>query len=254
MQQVFVTLLSSDDYLKPVLILNTNLKQLNSKYPLLVMVTDNITQNTINYLQKENILYTIVPQIEYSEQIKIHDAGKSVLNTASKLNIFDLKQYDKIVYFDADCIFLSNIDDLFNYPDGAMYDNWGYGMGFSALFVCCPNYHYSKYYITLIKNYNIWDGQLLGELWFPYRTNKDYHIPYQYFINITRNFNSIPMDLIKGIHFIYKYKPWEYNNVEEYLKDFSKEIGGPYYGQKKILNYYFNNYLFPLKEKYPELF
>lgn len=40
MNCAYVTLLSSEDYLKPVLILNRNLKELNTNYPLHVMVTD----------------------------------------------------------------------------------------------------------------------------------------------------------------------------------------------------------------------
>ena len=53
MRYAFCTLLSSKDYLVPVLILNRNLHDINSQYPLIVMVTNNIINDVKNYLDKE---------------------------------------------------------------------------------------------------------------------------------------------------------------------------------------------------------
>lgn len=255
MNQAFVTLLSSEDYLKAVLVLNNNLKQINSQYPLLVMVTDNIINNVQPYLEKENIFFKIVEYLHYSKEVEERDKGTYLLNIASKLSVFSLKEYDKIVFIDADSIFLSNIDDLFNYPDGAMYEEPGEFMGFAGMFVCCPRNHYLPYYLTIVQNFPIWESDLLGSLWFPFKTNLDYHIPSKYFVNITlENLNDISINKICGIHFCYYYKPWKYNSVEEYIKDYNKEFHGPHYNRKKIISFYFNQYLLPLKEKYPELF
>ena len=49
----YVTLLSSDDFLPGVLALNRNLKELNSLFPLHVLVTNTVSESTIEYLKKE---------------------------------------------------------------------------------------------------------------------------------------------------------------------------------------------------------
>ena len=51
----YVTLLSSDDFLPGVLVLNRNLKELNSLFPLHVLVTNTVSESTIEYLKKEQI-------------------------------------------------------------------------------------------------------------------------------------------------------------------------------------------------------
>ena len=223
MRYAFCTLLSSKDYLVPVLILNRNLHDINSQYPLIVMVTNNIINDVKNYLDKEQINYVVINFVNYSSMVQERDAGSYILNTASKMGIFTLKEYDKLVYFDADSIFFKNIDELFKYPDGAMYDDSnGTDFGFSGMFVCIPRNHNLDFYITVLSNQPIWDGNLLGELWFPFRSNPDYRIPYKYFINITTtNLDQIYLnDECYGIHFCYFYKPWRYKTVKEYLNDY----------------------------------
>lgn len=256
MKQAYVTLLSSSNYLKAVIALNQNLIDLNSQYPLLVMVTKDIASQTIPYLQKEKILYKIVDYLNYSKLTQKNFENSYILNIASKLNVFLLKEYDKIVYIDADSFFLANIDELFNYPDGAMYTEPGYNYGFTGMFVCCPKNHILEYYMAILEKFDIWESDLLGALWFPFKTNKDYRIPFQYFINITlQNLDTYDLTQMKGIHFCYNYKPWNYNNVLDFLQDFDKEfIKYPNHNRFICVGYYMQKYLIPIQQKYPELF
>lgn len=143
-------------------------------------------------------------------------------NTASKLNVFNMNDLDKVVYIDADSYFLKSIDELFTYPDGAMYECFSKNeeMGFSGMFVCCPKYHYLDFYKTLLTEHQLLDGSLLGLLWFPYRTNKAYRISSSYFVIMRyEKFNSlIPIkENIFGVHFCSMPKPWKYTNLQEYI-------------------------------------
>lgn len=254
MKQAFVTLLSSEDYIAPVLILNRNFKDIKSQYPLLVMVTNNILQKAKKYLDKEQVFYKEVNFLEYSEITKEKDAGTYLLNIASKMNVFTLFEYDKIVFIDADSIFFQNIDDLFNYPDGAMYEEPNHIDGFAALFVCTPQNHDLDFYMTLLQSQYMWESDLLGRLWFPFKSNSEYRIPTNYFLNITlENLDCQDFTQVKGIHFCYYYKPWKYQTVEEYLTDYYKEFEIGSYIRQNIIQYYFDCYLKPLRKDYPEL-
>ena len=254
MKQAFATLLSSEDYIAPVLILNRNLKELKSQYPLLVMVTKNVVDKAEQYLKKENILYKIVDFLEYSEITKQKDAGTYLLNIASKMNVFTLTEYDKVVFIDADSMFFQNIDDLMNYPDGAMYAELGHINGFAGLFVCIPKNHNLNYYMTLLHSQYMWESDLLGELWFPFKSNIEYQISTNYFVNITlENLEDWNIYDIKGIHFCYHYKPWKYNNINEYFQDYYKEFNNISLQRENIVRFYFEYYLNPLRKEYIDL-
>ncbi len=254
MKQAFCTLLSSEDYLIPILILNRNLSNLKSQYPLLVMVTDNIINNIKYYLEKENINYTVINFISYSTMVQQQEAESYILNIASKLGIFTLVDYDKLIYIDADSIFLKNIDELFNYPDGAMYAEPGHQAGFAGMFVCIPKNHNLDFYLTILKHKPIWESNLLEELWFPYKSNKDYQIPFNFFINITIQVLDIfSINDFYGIHFCYYYKPWKYTSVQQYLDAYYKEFTIKSINRQIIIEFYFNTYLIPLWNDYPEL-
>ena len=256
MKYAYVTLLSSEDYLPAVLILNQNLKDVNSKYPLLVAVTENIFEKVKSYLIKENILYKVIPFIEYSKRTQenwMRSRGTSyTLNIASKFILFKLYEYDKLVYIDSDILIYKNIDELFNYPDGALYnDN---GTPFIGLFVFTPINHKVDYYFALSNVFNIIESDVLEPLFFPFKSNPDYRIPFEYYVNITyQNLDTFNFDAIKVFHFCYKYKPWKYLTDYAYLQDFIKEF--PNYSQiyrARIVKDYMNKYFSPLLEKYPE--
>ena len=257
MNCAYVTLLSSEDYLQPVLILNRNLKELNTNYPLHVMVTDTVCQAVEPYLKKERIIYSVVPEIKYSKEIQNFLKGHYVLNTASKMNIFSLYSYEKVVYIDADSFFIKTVDELFNYPDGAMYDPGHHDEGFSAMFVCSPRYHDQKLYLEIFNFLPMLDGDLLAHLWFCFKSNPDYRIPQGYFINITiDNMEDYKpaQQYIHGVHFCYKYKPWKYRTAQAYLNDFYKEFKNFHSTVRdNLIKAYFDRYLIPLRRDYPEL-
>lgn len=227
-KKAFITLLSSKDYWMSTVILNESLKKTNSKYNLIVAVTEDILDTEIvEIFDKHHILYVVIPVFKYSDST-IESAKQrgfdTVLNTASKICIFDLNYFDKLVYLDSDSVILDNIDDLMDFPDGSMlYDD----DPFSGLFVFNPKNHCTEMYKTILSHSMHFDGDMFSNLWFHVKDNLDYRIDLSYFYPINRQNNNTK---IKAVHFINKPKPWLVD-MEEYIKHIYENID--------IIKYYY---------------
>ena len=128
--------------------------------------------------------YIIIPTLNYQKNdVHLMEYTKdkmSLLNTASKLALFNLDWQDKLVYLDADMIALKNIDDIFNYPNGAALRMPSEVIGMSSMFVFIPKYHEYKIYKCLLDNFNgALDGTIIGLTFFSARENPEFQIPYQ---------------------------------------------------------------------------
>lgn len=207
----FITLLSSRSYLEGVLVLAYSLQQVHSQYPLIVAITEDLSDDIaiLESLKSLNCLIEKIPKISYTDSIKKQYSDLAVLNTASKIEIFRLIDWDKLVYIDADTLIVQNIDFLFNYPDGAMlYDIHSVPpLGLSSLFVFEPRNHIEIDLLEyLIQNTDCLDGGLLGQLWFMVRNDQNYQIP----LNILKDY-SFPFEdrEVYAIHFNNQPKPWE---------------------------------------------
>lgn len=217
----FITLLSSKNYLDAVLVLNESLKCTGSKYPFTVAVTDEIFDAEMEGILKgHDIRYEVIKTLSYSEKTKksVKNTNASVLNTASKISLFDLKNYDKLVYIDADTIVMENIDNLFDFPDGSIIkEKSDDDYGFTGLFVFQPRYHREDFYKCLMQNFQCVDGDLLGSLWFYSRTSRNHWIPYSYCMQYDCVRDGLNLlEEPKVIHFCNENKPWL---NKEYFKD-----------------------------------
>ena len=212
MKMAYCTLLSSEDYLDAVLVLNQSLRAVKSQYPLFVMITKPVASNQklLMILNSASIFYKIIEPLQYSIESLIKHSGESVLNTASKLQIFNIREYDKLIYIDADTLVLKNIDHIFNYPDGAMIKYSDDEDGFSGLFVVEPDFHLHdeiEYYLLLIQTTQAFDGDLLGNLWFCVRSNINYQIPENYLACYHKSLRDYDNN-IYVIHYCNQIKPW----------------------------------------------
>ena len=220
MKYAYVTLLSSTDYVDGIAVLALSLQKVQSKYPLVVAITEEIaSEETISLLKKLNCKIEIVQSLEYSETTKEKWKDKPVLNTASKLQIFCFKDWDKMVYIDGDSIILSNIDYLFNRLDGSVLYDEIEKMSLSTLFVFEPRNHSElRYYLTLLEHIDMFDGDIIDQLWFHVKTNSEYQISHLESLcefDPSNNFNP----LMKGIHFCNFPKPWVDINNERFPKN-----------------------------------
>lgn len=62
----------------------------------------------------------------------------------NKLEFWNLDQYEKIVYIDADFIVLKNMDDFFEYPELTASTNLGLFFLKTKIFLNCSNVHFLK--------------------------------------------------------------------------------------------------------------
>ncbi|EEB93853.1 hypothetical protein MPER_07441 [Moniliophthora perniciosa FA553] len=115
--KAYVTLLTKAEYLSGVLVLNYSIKAVNSQYPLVVMVTPLVTQHVREILGKQDIkiyeVETLMPE-EGRHSLSEHDTRFH--DTWSKLRVFGLSDFERVVLLDADMIVLRNMDELLDLP------------------------------------------------------------------------------------------------------------------------------------------
>lgn len=238
----YVCVLSTDNYLDGVLVLNENLKRIKSNYTLICIINENISKKTRDILKWFGIEYKEIKNIQYSENSNSERYGnygynKGYLkNTFDKLNVFSLVEYEKLVYLDSDLLILENIDNLFDYPHLSCprdlpFDMTKYNSG---VMVLEPN---MDDFIALKKasekasdeDRKISDQDIINE----YFLDKITSIDFGY--NMVREINELPINYFDGvsmtpisrngvgyflestfedkiIHYIGKIKPFMLNN------------------------------------------
>ena len=224
----YITLLSTEDYLPAVLVLKESFKKVNARYPLICAVTEDICSKDIETsLKNHDIFIERIPRLYYCPETRKKEEGETVLNTASKIALFNLKDYEKLCYIDADTMVVQNIDNVFNWLDGSMVEpspsEEDDRYGFTGLFVFQPVYHRYDFYKKLITECEGADGDILGSLWFYTRTSLSHRIPYSYCMHYSYAEVLIRRErqgrvLPKVIHFCNKEKPW-LKKYEPFFKD-----------------------------------
>lgn len=143
-----------------------------------------IIEDIIGFIDNDLIENSIIiKKVEYTKNIKEKFSNHSVLNTASKISLFSLKEYDKLFYIDADSIVLQNLDECFSRLDGTMLFYNSNDTGLSNFFLVESRNHREEYYLKLLQKTDCFDGELLGDLFFYVKTNKEYQFEKEYCIS-----------------------------------------------------------------------
>lgn len=144
--RVYVTLLSSDDFVIGVIMLSLSLHKVKARYPLLVLCTNDVSTSSIQVLEKYQVPYKVL-----SEHISVDMSKVNVSKefqhwnrTFDKLLIWSLTEYSKVVCLDSDMQVIRNIDFLFEAPhmSAVIADQWnepGLDKLNSGLMVIEPN-------------------------------------------------------------------------------------------------------------------
>lgn len=132
----YITLLTNDDYLPGVLLLREGLRMTHSEYPLITMVTEDVSEESLDTLQRYSVETRLVPKIQLPEKILKYDQELNPRITEtwryvfSKFNIFKFTEFDKVIFLDADLMIMKNLDHCFEYPhmtaalDGEYVNLW----------------------------------------------------------------------------------------------------------------------------------
>lgn len=114
----YVTVLTGGSYEEGVLGLWGSLQRMHSAYPLVVLISDNVSREVIDRLKKLMEVKVLNDDIQISEETKAKNKGffEKWNRTFFKLKVASLIEYSKIVLLDADMVIKKNIDHLFECP------------------------------------------------------------------------------------------------------------------------------------------
>mgnify|MGYP004661063433 FL=1 len=104
-EKAYFTTLSTENYLPGVIALNKALKNVNSKHPLYVLLSNEVSEETEGKLNKKGIKTIRREKVDLPQEIidRNKSRAKNRWNyTFDKLNIFELTDFEKIVFIDSD--------------------------------------------------------------------------------------------------------------------------------------------------------
>lgn len=226
----YVTLVTNADYALGALALARSLRQVGAQAPLVVLATP--TAADLEPLEAEGCLIHPVAQLPMSEGFQNRHSRKAVherapftkglkppfhdpLDNFCKLRLWELTQYERMVFLDADAIVVRNIDKLFGYPEFSGAPNLYESLDDmhrlnSGVFVARPD---TATYADMLEKLDAPDAvwrrtdQTFLETYFP-----DWHgLPYIYNTLQHLYFNMPQLWHWPSIHVVhYQYeKPWE---------------------------------------------
>lgn len=236
----YVSILTTDSYLFGALVLWKSLQDTKPKHPFHLLVTPNLSTETTTLISKAGI-----------KTIKIDPIKNPILNDPkdrrfynySKLNMWGLTQFDKIVYLDADMVVMHNIDELFDKPNlsstnagGMIHKDWKQLN--SGLIVLEPSqsiFNHMKSQVGVIeKEKGKGDQAFIHQYYADWPERKELHLHHVYntfdchiegykkhhgyYLDEKIQLNNSKFDpkRIKVVHYIGQTKPW--NKVDEIKK------------------------------------
>ena len=240
MNRAYVGVLSTPSYLTGILGVAECLKRVKAKYPFYVVITDQISSETESLLNNYGIHTIRRDSIEIPEIIKLKNSQGEFshwTNTFDKLSIFELTQFDKIVYLDADLYIRKNIDELFEYPHMATTPNRKYGPNItpppeliSGLLVIEPQEGLLDKFSNILlnisdKRQSVGDQDILQEYYTNWANMPELHLDIKYntfftYLDYYIKYCNYALDDISVFHFILTKKPWNFSldTVEEYIE------------------------------------
>lgn len=113
----YVTLLTRDNYLPGILVLQRSLRAVGTRYPLVAMITPGLAEATLRIMEREGITTTTIDYLmplpeQNGPVLDVYDGRFH--DTWTKLRVFGLEGYDRIVMLDSDMVIRKNMDDLFS--------------------------------------------------------------------------------------------------------------------------------------------
>lgn len=114
--KAWITLLTQPEYLVGVQALHKSLLQSQSAYPLVVMVTDKIQADDRDRLEAAGCLIRVVDPLSPQADLQHHYASAQFSEVWTKLRVWQLIEFERLVFLDADMLVLKNMDELFELP------------------------------------------------------------------------------------------------------------------------------------------
>lgn len=224
MNVTYLTVLSTKSYLQGVVILYMSLKRVSTK-AFVVLCSEGLPEDVFNTLRKMKIPYIIAKDdvlpdyiLDASEEersFKFGDWG----GTFFKMKMFELTQFDKICYLDADMIVMENIDELFDSPDmAAVPDRDFYQKETddlnSGTLVFVPRANLRQQFLCLLEKmwnegpYPFGDQNVVSRIYPNWIYENDKHLSIEYNAAVSRLHLYASDTKPKVLHYANHYKPW----------------------------------------------
>uniref|UniRef100_A0A2P2LMY6 Hexosyltransferase n=1 Tax=Rhizophora mucronata TaxID=61149 RepID=A0A2P2LMY6_RHIMU len=108
-EEAYVTLLYGDEFLLGVRVLGKSIRNTGSKKEMVVLVSDGVSDYAKRLLKADGWIVEKISLLANPNQVR----PKRFWGVYTKLKIFNMTNYKKVVYLDADTIVVRNIEDLF---------------------------------------------------------------------------------------------------------------------------------------------
>ncbi|XP_068810939.1 glycogenin-1 isoform X3 [Struthio camelus] len=182
--------------------------------------------------------------------------------TLTKLHCWELTQYSKCVFMDADTMVLSNIDELFERDELSAAPDPGWPDCFnSGVFVYRPSVETYNQLLQLATEKGSFDGAdqgLLNTFFSSWATtDMSKHLPFIYNLSSTSVYSYLPAFKAFGantkvVHFLGGTKPWNYS-YDSRTKSLKGEMHDPKIVHPEFLNTWWDMYaanVLPLLEQH----
>ncbi|NXJ09502.1 GLYG protein, partial [Odontophorus gujanensis] len=253
LDQSFVTLATNDSYVKGALVLGSSLQQSGTTRKLTALITPQVSDSMRNALEKvfdEVILVNILDSGDSAHLALLKRPELGV--TLTKLHCWELTQFSKCVFMDADTMVLSNIDELFEREELSAAPDPGWPDCFnSGVFVYRPSietYNQLLQFATEKGSFDGADQGLLNTFFSSWATaDMSKHLPFIYNLSSTSVYSYLPAfkafgSNTKVVHFLGSTKPWNYT-YDSQTKSVKGSIDDPKIVHPEFVNMWWDTYM-----------
>jgi glycogenin glucosyltransferase len=237
--KTYLTVLTTDNYAVGALALYESLRKTSPQYGFVVLLTKLVSAECEQNLARARISTVRIDKHLEASATSNQARGHTHWNsTFSKLLMFELVQYEKIVYLDSDMMVLRNLDHLFErphmsavVPDMRMPGRESWVQFCSGLMVLEPKAGLASAIMrhaaeVEAKTRNYGDQDLLHEHFPDWPTHPELHLEQTYGVflgSLDRYLKSYGYDLhleepdgktIAVVHFVGARKPWQWGGGE----------------------------------------
>ncbi|GAA5918513.1 hypothetical protein JCM6882_001362 [Rhodosporidiobolus microsporus] len=117
-KKAWSTLLTRTNYLQATLVLRQSLVKSGTKYPLVVFATHELPQVARDVLAQRGIAVRDIAWLEppKDQQVQLAAHDNRFYDTWTKLRVFELEDFDRLVLLDSDMLVVRNMDELMEMP------------------------------------------------------------------------------------------------------------------------------------------
>jgi glycogenin glucosyltransferase len=220
--EAYVTLVTNEAYVSGACVLAQSLRNSGTAKTLCCMVVEGaLSEDSLAALRALFTCLSPVSLLDSGDAANLALLGRPELGpTFTKICLWQLTQFKKVVFLDADTLVLQNIDDLFGRPEFSACPDAGWPDCFnSGVFVAVPSEATFHELLRFAANQGSFDGGdqgLLNAFFSSWSTSAAEHrIPFTYNLTINAAYSYAPAFArfqkdVKVVHFIGAHKPWNF--------------------------------------------